>query len=49
MVEVDGFLVNPPKEKSCGVSHSFFGDISLMVVFKLRILTPSTDPFKGFS
>ena len=47
MVEVDGFLVNPPKKKSRSVTYSFFGDISLMVVFKLRILPPSANPLKG--
>jgi hypothetical protein len=46
MVEVDGFLVNPPKEHRGSIAHPLGSDVSLVVMLKLRVFSPSAEPLK---
>jgi hypothetical protein len=47
MVEVDGLLVNPPKEKILTLPYPLVGDVAFVVIFKVAILPPTADPLKG--
>jgi hypothetical protein len=48
MVEVDGFLVNPPKEHRGSIAHPLGSDVSFVVMLKLRVFSPSAEPLKDF-
>lgn len=40
-VELAGVFVNPPKEKSYGITHSLMSDISLFGCLKIVVFSPA--------